>query len=180
MLCPTQLHTARTVYGLCQLQGWEDQVVINWGAWQTVRWGRIEDRKQIKKGSPELEERQNESQSWYSNFFKQCGWCNWVGQQEPKAFEGSSATCEFIRLFNDFFDALTSCNPLGKNGKTPLTRCNFSTWQTLFESALVNIEGLKDVRGKNLLHSKRQTAFLGFLIGIGSFIHLYDSLVSIF
>jgi len=102
-------------------------------------------------------------------------WCN--TDLQLKQFQDSEATCEFIRVFNVLTDIFNSRNPLAKFQKAPMSCNNYSFWRPLLESGYQYISHLKDLNGTLLTSGHRRTAFVGFLLGIRSFIHLFDSLV---
>ena len=92
-------------------------------------------------------------------------------------FQGSEATEEFIQIFNDVFDVMNSKNFLGKNLKAPMTLENEITWSKIFEKTTSYILGLSLPNGQKLIHSRRKTGFLGFLVNIQSIRNIFDRFV---
>lgn len=90
-------------------------------------------------------------------------------------FKGSEATVDFLRIFDELFDRLNSRNPLGKFKKAPISPRNYGEWRTFFEVASTYIRGLVDSNGQSLLHSRRSTPFLGFLLNMKAVITLYHA-----
>ena len=93
------------------------------------------------------------------------------------AFSGSEGTVNFIVLFDRLFDVLNSRNPLAKGFKAPLSSANFSFVDTFLSHAEQYIMSLTDRTGTSILHTRRKTGFLGFLVCIKSVRMLVEDLL---
>jgi hypothetical protein len=66
-------------------------------------------------------------------------------------FQGSEATEEFIRIFDEIFDWQNSQNPLGRYTKEPMKLKNQHIWLPFMQKAESYIRSLSDCEGKNIL-----------------------------
>jgi len=92
-------------------------------------------------------------------------------------FQGSEATEDFIRVFNDLFDVMNSRNVFGRNLKAPMTLINENQWSSVFEKASTYIKGLSLPDGTKVVHSRRKTGFLGFLHNLHSLRKMFNDYV---
>ena len=92
-------------------------------------------------------------------------------------FKGSEATEEFIEVFNELFDVLNSKNLLGRGKKAPMQLRNEESWSKVFQRASQFIMGLRLLDGTRVIHSRRKTGFVGFLINIKSVQNIFDRFV---
>lgn len=83
-------------------------------------------------------------------------------------FAGCDATVNFILIFDRLFDIFNSRNPLAKGYKAPLRSSNFSFVDKFLCEAEKYIMALRDSNSLPILHTRRKTGFLGFLICIKS------------
>lgn len=79
-------------------------------------------------------------------------------------FEKSSATAEFIRIFNDLFDVLNSRTLKQQGYKQPLNLKNKTQIMELLTKAENYIKKLQTLQKDSLLKSGRKTGFLGLLV----------------
>ena len=89
-------------------------------------------------------------------------------------FSESGATVKFLRIFDELFDVLNSRNPFGPGFKSPMRTTNRDRW----ENALRTADNYKETTGKLVTEGKRRTAFVGFLVCIGSVKALFERLVA--
>ena len=92
-------------------------------------------------------------------------------------FQGSQATEEFIEVFNELFDVLNSKNFLGRGKKAPMQLSNEDSWSKVFQRSRQYISGLRLLDGTRLIHSKRKTGLVGFLINMKSVENIFDRFV---
>ena len=92
-------------------------------------------------------------------------------------FNGSSATSEFLIMFNDIFDWLNSKknkgSDCGSEVRLPISRETFSKFSEFFATAKSYICSLKHVDGKYVIDGKRKQAFLGLICTMKSFVYIY-------
>jgi len=93
-------------------------------------------------------------------------------------FQGSKPTTDFIRMIDALFDVMNSRNIFGRFSKAPMKEINRNEWSQLFRKAQDYISSMTDLKGSKLIHTQRKAAFLGFLINMKSFEHLFENLVS--
>ena len=93
-------------------------------------------------------------------------------------FQDSKPTTDFIRIIDALFDVMNSRNIFGRFSKSPMKESNRSEWSQLFEKAQDYISSMKDLKGCKMIHTPRKAGFLGFLINMKSFGHLFENLVS--
>lgn len=90
-------------------------------------------------------------------------------------FEGSEATQRFATLINDVFDILNSRNLLGKWFKAGLQAKNRGIIAKKIEEAIKYINGLKTARkGQPLYTTLNKTGFIGLVLGLRSFLGIFD------
>lgn len=93
-------------------------------------------------------------------------------------FQGSSATIEFLLIFNDLFDILNSRNMRQYGLKKPLNNNNFMEVEAQLAVSYNYIKSLVLCKtNQKIVNSKLKTGFLGFLININSTLDLYKDLV---
>jgi hypothetical protein len=92
-------------------------------------------------------------------------------------FKHCEATSKFIRHVDVLFDIMNSRSPFGKGSKSPMRLSNEHQWSEVFDSCEKYISQLKTEDGKLLINSARKTAFIGFLINIKSFRHIFQEQV---
>jgi hypothetical protein len=92
-------------------------------------------------------------------------------------FQGSKPTTDFIRIIDALFDVMNSRNILGHYSKSPMRLSNQADWSQVFKKAQDYLLSMTDLKGCKMIHSPRKTSFLGFLINIKSFEHLFANLV---
>ena len=102
---------------------------------------------------------------------KSIGYCDKV--LENPSFTGSEATINFIRTFDDLFDLLNSKSKFGKDSKGPLCKKNFDVWSEKFKTYTQYILSLKHGNGVPVIKGPRKAAFLGFIVTMKSFLHIY-------
>ena len=83
-------------------------------------------------------------------------------------FQGSEATCEFMKRMDCAFDFLNSRNPFAKGTKQPITHSYFSQWSSECDKLVTYIFNLKTERGTYLQSDRRQTAIWGFVFNLYS------------
>ena len=83
-------------------------------------------------------------------------------------FQGSEATCEFIKQIDLAFDLMNSRNPLEKGAKQPVTLEYFPSWTSHCDKLAEYIFNLKTERGTYLRRDRRQTAIWGFVFSMKS------------
>ena len=98
-------------------------------------------------------------------------------------FSNSSATCEFIRIFNALFDVLNSRTIFGKYSKAPMKTTNVKYWKQIFDKAKNyiqalshsnNLEDYSETTKKRMkldvdstvVSGRRKKGFLGFIVNI--------------
>ena len=92
-------------------------------------------------------------------------------------FQGCEATVEFIRMFDHLFEILNSQNPLTKGYKAPLRPTYKCTWDAFLMDVYDYIIKLENSTGVKMCKTKRNTGFIGFLIGINSIRQMFHDLV---
>ena len=92
-------------------------------------------------------------------------------------FKDSQATCKFIRIIDRLFDICNSKNPFGRGYKAAMRPTNEIVIKNFFLTAESYLRNLSDLQGRKLVSSPRKTAFLGFIVNMHSFVHLFNSLV---
>lgn len=92
-------------------------------------------------------------------------------------FENSEATSKFIRVIDRLFDISNSRNPFAGGYKAPFKLDNENWIKDFFLSAEIYLRNLTDLQGRKLVSSPRKTSFLGFIMNIHSFSHLFETLV---
>ncbi len=92
-------------------------------------------------------------------------------------FKDSEATCKFIRIIDRLFDISNSKNPFGRGYKAAMSQANEIVIKKFFTTAESYLRNLSDLQGRKLVSSPRKTAFLGFIVNMHSFVHLFDSFV---
>lgn len=98
-------------------------------------------------------------------------------QLNLEEFKDSEATSKFIRVIDRLFDIFNSRNPFSGGFKAPFKSSNESWIKDFFIFAESYLSNLSDLQGRKLVYSPRKTAFLGFIMNIHSFVHLFDTLV---
>ena len=93
-------------------------------------------------------------------------------------FQGSEATCHFLKQFDLLFDIMNSKNLLGKGFKSPMKTSNELYWKPQFVSAASYILGLKTLTGMQIVRSPRKAGFLGFLCNLKAFTSLFENCVT--
>ncbi|EFN81798.1 THAP domain-containing protein 9, partial [Harpegnathos saltator] len=94
-----------------------------------------------------------------------------------KDFQGSEATCEFLRIFDRLFDMMNARNSFGKNYKAPVRKENLKLFKEIFDSSVSYISSLK-VNDVPVLRCNRKTFALGFILDASSFVYLANDLFS--
>lgn len=84
-------------------------------------------------------------------------------EEKFHCFSGSAATVDFIRRFNKLFDVLNSRNLNAHGFKKPINRDNFTCINNYLNDMYVYISKLKMEDGIEILKTKRNKGFLGFL-----------------
>jgi hypothetical protein len=100
-------------------------------------------------------------------------------RQELKlpTFQGSEATEQFIRIFDELFDVMNSKNIFGRNSKSPMRTENENQWSLVFQNSKEYILGLSLLDGTKVIKSRRKTGFVGFLVNIQSLQNIFDQYV---
>ena len=80
--------------------------------------------------------------------------------------------------FDELFDILNSRNPFGTGFKSLMRKTNRDRWEKALQNADNYIRELKETTGKLVTEGKRRTAFVGFLVCIGSVKALFERLVA--
>lgn len=84
-------------------------------------------------------------------------------------FAGANATVYFCRVFDKLFDIMNTRNTLSKNPYRKSLSCfNVGFLNNFFSETKEYILNLTDNKGTKLIHSKRKTGFLGFIINMYS------------
>ena len=83
-------------------------------------------------------------------------------------FQGSEATCEFIKQIDLAIDLMNSRNPLEKGAKQSVTLQYFPSWASCYDKLAEYIFNLKTERGTYLRRDRRQTAIWGFVFSMKS------------
>ena len=89
-------------------------------------------------------------------------------------FKGSESTIEFLRIMNDLFDIINSCNLTSYKFKKALNPENEYAILRFLDTAKKFIINLKLDDGSYVLKSRRKTGFLEFLIAIESLRNMYQ------
>ena len=92
-------------------------------------------------------------------------------------FKDSEATSKFIRIIDRLFDICNSRNPFSGGYNAPFKPANEGWIKEFFISATSYLSNLSDLQGRKLVSSPRKTAFLGFIMNMKSFVHLFETLV---
>jgi hypothetical protein len=88
---------------------------------------------------------------------------DFLRSQGLEMFQGSEATCNFMRVFDEIFDLTNSSNIHAKGFKSPIKACNIDAKVSRIMLLTDYVKNLTDIHGKPLLHSRRKTGFVGFL-----------------
>lgn len=97
-----------------------------------------------------------------------------VGVEGFEDYEGTSKYCE---NFNDMFDLLNSCHPLGKYSKTPIRTTNKDHILRRVDAGMKFLMNLFDEEGNNVLNGKCKTPFMGFYLDLMSVKYLAENLI---
>ena len=92
-------------------------------------------------------------------------------------FYGSSATANFILMFNNIFDWFNSKSSVTFGVRVPISRENFAKFYDFAVCAKDYICNLKHTNGIPVIQGKRNKAFLGIIILLQTFIYVYRSYV---
>lgn len=92
-------------------------------------------------------------------------------------FQNASATVKFINLIDALFDILNSRNPHGRGYKSSIKKENEFLWSPVFAEAMNYFQNSKTLNGINLLKTRKQTPFKGFIISIKSIIGIYETYI---
>lgn len=93
-------------------------------------------------------------------------------------FQGSEATVEFIRIFNNLFDIMNSKSKYGKEFKRPISKETAEEYFSFFQVADTYIRELQILKKgvkTYILDSQNKTGFLGFLIAMQSFKNIFHN-----
>lgn len=94
-----------------------------------------------------------------------------------KLFDNAEPTAQFIQIFNDLFDILSSRNRLAKyRYKKPISEANVA-YIFIYLDEIKNYILTLTLKGISVLVSPRKIGFLGFCICIDSLKGLYESYV---
>lgn len=92
-------------------------------------------------------------------------------------FEGSESTIKFITVVDKLFDTLNSKNRHSDNAfKNPITKDNKSNTFIFFAEAEKYLKSLK-LNGQDILTTRRNTGFLGFIVCMKSVKSIYDEYI---
>ena len=92
-------------------------------------------------------------------------------------FDGAAPTADLLRRFDLIFDISNSSSACGSYSLAPLRLSNRTFWETSFNEVETYIRGLKHQNGQLVIKGRRSVGFVGWLINIRSFRHLFESLV---
>ena len=83
-------------------------------------------------------------------------------EAQMEEFQGSEATCEFLKQMDVAFDILNSKNPFSKGNKAPVTLESLPSWVQKCEDISEYIFNLTSEQGTYLRRGQRKTALWGF------------------
>ena len=83
-------------------------------------------------------------------------------------FKECGPTIEFIKQIDRLFDILNSRNPYGRGYKSPIRLSNLALGEEVFQDTAQYLLGLKTNENQLLVHSRRKTFVLGFMITMRS------------
>lgn len=92
-------------------------------------------------------------------------------------FQGSEATCKFIRIFDMLFDMFNIRNVYGKGFRSPISSKNIEYWVKNAENSINYILTLT-LNNKPVIQSNRKVFAVGFLIDVYSFQDLARDLLT--
>ena len=103
---------------------------------------------------------------------------DFLRSQGLEMFQGSEATCNFMRVFDEVFDLTNSSNIHAKGFKSPIKACNIDAKVSRIMLLTDYVKNLTDIHGKPLLHSRRKTGFVGFLGTLQSIVNVSRRLLA--
>ena len=99
-------------------------------------------------------------------------------EENINEFSGCEGTIDFIVLFNNLFDILSSRNWKSCGYKRPVQKRNIEQIKDFLVKAETYIRSLKFSDGQDIIKTKRKTGFLGFLFCIRSLQIMYERYIS--
>ena len=99
-------------------------------------------------------------------------------EENINEFSGCEGTIDFIVLFNNLFDILSSRNWKSCGYKRPVQKRNIEQIKDFLVKAETYIRSLKFSDGQDIIKTKRKTGFLGFLFCIRSLQIIYERYIS--
>lgn len=100
---------------------------------------------------------------------------NFASYQPTKnIFEGSKATADYSRIFNNLFDVCNSATDSNNIFKAPINKNSKQAIFSYLDETSEYILGLKlEPSGKSIIHTKRKTGYLGFIVNIHNIKEMY-------